>query len=187
MKPALVIAGLGNPGANYEHTRHNAGFLALDAISREYGQGEWKEIPKFSCVAQEARIVTAPVLLMKPQTFMNRSGEPIRKVIDFFKLDPAKNLIVLTDDIDIPLAQLRLRMKGGPGTHNGMKSVVQTLGEEVARIRIGLGAPNEKQDLAAWVLSRMTQEENGALEKAFESLPQMLHQFVMEAPSSTQS
>lgn len=184
MKPSLIIAGLGNPGAGYENTRHNTGFLAVDALSEHFGQGEWKDAPKFSARTQEARVVTVPVLLVKPQTYMNRSGEPLRKIIDFYKIDPAHGLLVLVDDIDIASGELRFRMKGGPGTHNGMRSVVQTFGENVPRLRIGIGTPQQPQDLATWVLSAFLAEERTVMNAAFAELPERIRSFVLESPKA---
>lgn len=179
MKPNLIIVGLGNPGKEYERTRHNAGFWAVDILSEEFGEGEWQDKPKFSALLQEARIVTVPVLLVKPQTFMNRSGEAVQKLVDFYKLDPAEHVLVLNDDIDLPLAELRLRMKGGPGTHNGLKSIVQVIGEEFPRIKIGLGSQPAGTDLAAWVLSSAPKADNEAIQTALKDLPDMVREFVL--------
>lgn len=182
MKPSLAVIGLGNPGRAYEQSRHNAGFLALDALSQAFGEGEWKERQKFQSIAQEARIVTVPVLLVKPQTFMNRSGEAVRKILEFYKLDPREQILLCSDDVDLPLGTLRLRHAGGPGTHNGLKSVVEQLGEGFSRLRIGIGPQPARVDLAAWVLSAFPDEERRALSEAFVRLPEMLRSFVMERP-----
>jgi len=180
MKPSLVIIGLGNPGKAYEQTRHNAGWLALESLSAAYGEGEWKDKQKFLSVAQEGRILTIPILLVKPQTFMNRSGEAVRKIVDFYKLNAAEQIIVMSDDIDIPLGTVRLRMNGGPGTHNGLKSIVETLGEGFPRLRIGIGPKPETGDLATWVLDRFSQEERAALDAVSNTLPEQIKNFVME-------
>lgn len=179
MKPVLAIFGLGNHGKSYDDTRHNAGCLALDALSEAFGEGEFSDKPKFLADVQEARVGVAPLLLLKPKTYMNLSGDSVRKVVDFYKLDPASQVIVLSDDIDLPLGELRLRMKGGPGTHNGLKSIVDSFGEEFPRIRIGLGEPPQGADLANWVLSRMTKEEKEALQGSFAELPKMIEEFVL--------
>ena len=179
MKPALILIGLGNPGAQYEKTRHNAGFRAIDKLSEAFGEGEWQEKPKFLSQVQEGRIVTVPILLIKPQTFMNRSGEAVQKLIDFYKLNAAENLIVFCDDVDLPIAELRLRIKGGPGTHNGLRSIVHIFGEEFPRIRIGLGDQPDGADLAAWVLSAFPKEDAEAVDKASKKLPEMVKEFVL--------
>lgn len=163
MKPSLVIVGLGNPGAQYARTRHNVGFMAVDHLHEDYGTTPWTPSQKFQSEIAEATIDGTTVLLMKPQTFMNRSGEAIRKIVDFYKLNTAINILVIVDDIDIPLGTERLRLSGGPGTHNGLKSIVECLGEDFPRLRIGIGPKPENIDLAAWVLSAMSEEERSAL------------------------
>jgi len=180
MKPALVVVGLGNPGASYTLTRHNAGFQAIDALSDEFGEGDWKDAQKFLSESQDGRIVTVPILFCKPRTYMNRSGEAIRKLVDFYKLDPKEQILVLCDDIDLPLGTFRLRMKGGPGTHNGLKSVVEQLGEDFPRLRVGIGPKPATGDLSTWVLNRFSEEEVGVLAKTFQELPALLKKFVME-------
>lgn len=182
MKPSLVVIGLGNPGAQYERTRHNVGFQALDVLSKEFGTGEWEEKDKFRALIQEARVVTVPVLLVKPLTYMNDSGDTVRRLKDFFKLEPSQ-FLVFTDDIDLPLGELRVRQNGGPGTHNGMKSIVEQLAEDFPRARIGLGAQKKGEDLATWVLSVPTKEETDTLRQVYQSLPEMLRTFVLGSSS----
>jgi len=184
MKPSLILVGLGNHGAQYENTRHNAGFRAIDQLSDEFGVGQWSEKPKFLSQIQEGRIVTVPILLVKPQTYMNRTGEAIHKILDFYKLDPAKNLIVFCDDVDLPLAEIRMRQKGGPGTHNGLKSVISHFGEDFTRIRIGLGEQPDGADLANWVLSALTKEEAEAIDKSIGDIPKMVKLHVL-GPTET--
>ena len=181
MKPSLLLVGLGNPGAQYEQTRHNAGFRALDVLSDDFGVGEWSEKQKYLSMVQEGHVVTAPVFLAKPQTYMNRSGEAVQKLVTFFKLDPSQQLLVLSDDVDLPLGEIRLRRKGGPGTHNGLKSIVHVIGEEFLRIRIGLGSPPAGVDLAAWVLSVFSEEEAKVIDDALKDLPRIVREFVLDA------
>jgi len=180
MKPSLVVIGLGNPGASYERTRHNAGFLAIDALSKECGQGEWKDVAKFQALTQEARIVTVPVLLVKPLTFMNLSGQSIRKIVDFYKLDASKQILVCCDEIDIPLGTYRLKHQGSPGTHNGLKSVAEQFGEAYPRLRIGVGPKPAGADLANWVLSTPSPADWKQLTGVIASLPQAVKEFVMD-------
>lgn len=180
MKPSLVIAGLGNVGKNYEKTRHNVGFRAIDGLAEQFATGDWIESGKFDALSCEARVGVAPVLLLKPQLFMNRSGESLKKVVDFYKLDVATQLLVLCDDIDLPLGTLRLRLSGGPGTHNGLKSIVEQLGEVFPRLRIGIGAQPAGEDLAAWVLSIPPADDQRLLESACEEIPDLVRKFVME-------
>ncbi len=179
MKPSLLLVGLGNPGTQYANTRHNTGFRALDVLSEAFAEGEWQEKQKFNSLIQEGRIVTAPVLLVKPQTYMNRSGEAIQKLLDFYKLNPAESLLVLCDDIDLPLGTVRLRRKGGPGTHNGLKSVVEHIGEEFPRLRIGLGQPAAGTDLATWVLNTFSKDEMDAMQKTIAEVPTMVREFAL--------
>lgn len=187
IKPSLVIIGLGNHGSAYERTRHNAGWIALDRLAREfspassanYAEIHWKDAPKFDAKTCEAHVGAAPVLLVKPQTYMNASGDAVRKIVTFYKLEPKTQILVLTDDIDIPLGTLRMRMNGGPGTHNGLKSIADTYGEEWPRIRLGIGPKPEKGDLATWVLSRFSDDEEKMLEEAIGKVPDMVREFVM--------
>lgn len=180
MKPALAIVGLGNPGKAYERTRHNAGFHALDRLAEAYGTGSWKSQPKFSSDVLEARIGIAPVLLLKPQTFMNLSGEAVRKIVDFYKLNPAQNLLVICDDIDLPLATPRLRRSGSAGTHNGLKSIIEHVGQGFPRLRLGIGPKPEKVDLANWVVSAFSEEERKAMEGLYAVVPDIVKEFVLE-------
>lgn len=186
MKPSLVIIGLGNPGKAYERTRHNAGFLAVDTLVEQFGEGEWDERKKFQAIVCEGRIGTVPVLFVKPQTFMNRSGESVAKVIEFYKLNPKEQVIVLFDEVDIASGEVKLKMKGGPGTHNGMKSIVEHIGEEFPRIKIGFGPQPAGRDLATWILSAMTKEEYTAMMDCIQKLPAMLKTFVMEETGEEQ-
>ena len=179
MKPSLIIVGLGNPGKQYERTRHNAGYLAIEYLSEKFGEGDWQDKQKFDADIQEARIGVVPVLLVKPKTYMNLSGDSVRKIVEFFKLDVSTQVLILSDDSDLPLAELRFRESGGPGTHNGLKSIVDIYGEAFPRLRIGLGDPPAGSDLSGWVLSALTKEEQEALTAAYLRLPQMLEEFVM--------
>ncbi len=181
MKPSLVIVGLGNPGTSHAQTRHNLGFQAVQALSDTDGEGpSWTESSKFLCRLQEARVVTVPVLLVQPTTYMNRSGECIRKLTEFYKLNPREQILVISDDIDLPLGEIRFRRSGGPGTHNGLKSIAVIFGEEFPRLRIGLGPAPADQDLAAWVLSVPPPEERKVLDAAIGHIPAKVKEFVME-------
>lgn len=180
MKPTLIIVGLGNPGATYAATRHNAGFRALDSLHAAFNGEDWKEKAKVLSVVSEMMIGKVPVLLAKPTTFMNRSGETVHKLMDFYKADPTFQLLVLSDDCDLPLSEIRFRNQGGPGTHNGLKSVVEHVGEGFPRIRIGLGSAPAGTDLAQWVLSVPTAAERDQLERALrEDLPRAVKEFVL--------
>lgn len=175
MKPSLVIVGLGNVGKTYAETRHNVGFLALDALQTHLGAVTWSEKQKFLAQVGEAEFEGSPVLLVKPTTYMNLSGQCVRKLVDFYKLQPSSQLLVCCDDIDLPLGTHRFRASGGPGTHNGLKSIVEAVGEAFPRLRIGLGRQPEGADLAAWVLSRLPAADKQAMQPCFDALPTCMH------------
>jgi PTH1 family peptidyl-tRNA hydrolase len=184
MKPALVIIGLGNPGASYARTRHNAGFQAIDALSHAFGTGAWKPMQKFQAQVQEGRILTMPVLFVLPETYMNCSGDAARKILHFYALDPSFQLVVLCDDVDIALGTIRFRKEGSAGSHNGLKSLCEQFGDRFARMRIGIGPKPEGADLATWVLSVPAPEEQKALQGALDRIPDMVRTYVLESPSS---
>lgn len=156
-----LIVGLGNPGRKYEGTRHNTGFEALDALAEA-----WR-IPvnkaKFDALCGQGTAAGCKVLLLKPQTFMNLSGQAVRKACDFYKVPPAR-VIVLFDDISLPPGKLRVRPSGSAGGHNGIKSIIGHIGQDFPRVKIGVGEkPNPEYDLADWVLSKFTQAERDAV------------------------
>jgi len=158
-----IIAGLGNPGKKYENTRHNMGFIAIDLLAEEFGIKVDKL--KFKSLVGEGRIAGQRVLLMKPQTYMNLSGEAIREAVNFYKIDP-EELIVIYDDIDIPTGTFRIRKKGSAGTHNGMRSVVyQIQSDQFPRIRVGIGS-EKKVDLIHYVTGGVSKSEKELLEDA---------------------
>lgn len=157
-----VIVGLGNPGKKYENTRHNMGFITIDRLAEKHDIKVDKL--KFKALVGEGRIAGQKVLLLKPQTYMNLSGDSVREVMSFYKLNP-EDLIVVYDDIDIALGALRIRKFGSAGTHNGMKSVVHRLqSDRFPRIRIGIGSRN-KGDLVDFVIGGFSKAEVPVLEK----------------------
>lgn len=161
-----IIAGLGNPGIAYRKSRHNAGYQALDALSAKLHIRMTKK--GFSGVFGEGVYGGGRVLLIKPTTYMNLSGDCVQAVMHFYKVDPA-HLIVLYDDVELPVGSLRIRASGGPGTHNGMRSVVACMGsEDFARVRIGVG-DRERGELADYVLGKPGKAEQTLLETAFEN------------------
>jgi PTH1 family peptidyl-tRNA hydrolase len=147
-----LIVFLGNPGPKYECTRHNAGFMAGDALAKKLGVSINKL--RFKALTAAAEINGEKVLLMKPQTFMNLSGEAVGQAARFYKI-PAERVLVVSDEISLPLGKLRVRPKGSAGGHNGLKSIIASLGSDAfPRIRIGVGAPpHPDYDMADWVLS----------------------------------
>ena len=164
-----IIAGLGNPGKEYTGTRHNVGYAALERLAEKYNIKLNKL--KFNSVYGELTINGEKVMLVKPVTYMNRSGIAIDEIINFYKI-PVENLIVIYDDIDIPVGSLRIRPHGSPGTHNGMKSIIQHVGSNFPRIRIGIGR-NPNMDLADYVLQRFGKDDveklNPIIDKAAEA------------------
>lgn len=172
-----IIIGLGNIGEKYENTRHNIGFMALDRLSQEYDQSseqKWKETPKLKGVLKEININGEKVLLVKPTTYMNLSGECVKKVLDYYKV-ALENLIVIFDDIDLPFGEVRFREKGSAGTHNGVKSLIKELGtDNFKRIKIGIEnrTPVLKInfDLSNYVLSKFDKKEQKALDEAFKDV-----------------
>lgn len=150
----FVIAGLGNPGKKYDGTRHNIGFFAIDLLAEQLGI-TLKKI-KHKALIGEGRMGSERVLLVKPQTYMNLSGESLLDIMSFYKLSPDQ-LVVLYDDIDLEQGDIRIRPKGSAGTHNGMKSIIYQLkSDQFPRVRIGVGKPTNGMDLADYVLQRFS-------------------------------
>ena len=161
-----LIVGLGNPGKEYENTRHNIGFNAIDVISKKY-KIELNRI-KFKGVYGETFIKGEKVILLKPSTFMNLSGESIRAVMDFYKINK-EDVLVIYDDISLEVGRLRIRDKGSAGGHNGIKSIISHMGtEEFGRIKIGVGQP--KGDLVNYVLGNFAKEEKQILDEVLETV-----------------
>ena len=158
-----LIVGLGNPGKEYENTRHNMGFKVLNKLSKKYNIPITKS--KFNGKYGTGIIENEKVILLEPQTYMNLSGEAIKPMLDFYKVDYS-NLLVIYDDIDTNPGKIRIRKKGGPGTHNGMKSVVSRLNsEDFPRVRVGIGMPEFKGDLVNYVIGNITDEDYEELKK----------------------
>ena len=159
-----LIAGLGNPGREYEHTRHNSGFDALDVLADRLGIPVIKRANKGLIGA--GYLGGEKVLLLKPQTYMNRSGESIRECLDYYKLDPQQSLIVIYDDIDLEVGALRIRKSGSAGGHNGMKDIINHVGgQDFVRVRIGVGAREGNRVLADHVLSPVRPDEREKMEE----------------------
>jgi peptidyl-tRNA hydrolase, PTH1 family len=165
-----VICGLGNPGGEYQGTRHNAGFVFVDRWAEKYDFPDWKE--KSGALISEKGSGDEKVILVKPQNFMNKSGGPLAAILNFYKVDLA-DLVVVYDDVDLPLGEVRYREEGGSGTHNGMKSVIAQLGGgDFPRLRLGVesrgeSAP-EQMDISDFVLSAFKEEEVEVFEKEVE-------------------
>lgn len=158
-----IIAGLGNPGKEYENTKHNVGFLTIDILAEKYDIKVNKV--KFKGLIGEGMIGTEKVILVKPQTYMNLSGQCIREIVAFYKLD-MEDLVVIYDDIDLPMGNLRIRKKGSAGTHNGMRSIIYDLQDDgFPRVRVGIGG-ERKGDLANYVISGFSGDDRKLIEEA---------------------
>ncbi len=164
MSNDLLVVGLGNPGPQYAGTRHNIGFICIEALARKLGitgKGE----TRFNAIMGQARQTDRKLFLAQPLTYMNLSGQALQKIQQFYKI-PTQNVLILYDDIDLPFGKIRFRPNGSAGTHNGMKSVIQVSGTQtIARLRIGVGSPPPQWELKDYVLANFTPEEQAHLDK----------------------
>ncbi|MCU4932465.1 aminoacyl-tRNA hydrolase [Bacillus cereus] len=172
-----LIVGLGNPGREYELTRHNIGFMAIDELAKRWNISLNEQ--KFKGVFGAGFVNGEKVILLKPLTYMNLSGECIRPLMDYYKID-VEDFVVMYDDLDIPVGKLRLRMKGSAGGHNGVKSTISHLGtQEFQRIRMGIDRPKNGMKVVDYVLGRFTSEEipdvNHSIEKAADACEEWLN------------
>lgn len=159
-----LIVGLGNPGMQYQNTRHNAGFMVLDRLASRHAGGSVAR-SRFGAVTLDAAVASEKCLLMKPMGYMNRSGQSVGEAVRFFKLEPSTDLLVVVDDVALPVGAIRVRADGSSGGHNGLGDIDRVLGGEAyARVRVGIGEVPRFMDRADWVLSKFMKEEAGALE-----------------------
>ena len=171
-----LIVGLGNPGKEYENTRHNMGFKVLNKLSKKWKKPITKS--KFNGKYGTGIIENEKVILLEPQTYMNLSGEAIKPMLDFYKVDYS-NLLVIYDDIDVEPGKVKIRTKGGPGTHNGMKSVVKEIGtEEFPRIRVGIGQPIIKLAMIDYVIGYVPEKELTILEEGIEKAEKAIEEIL---------
>ena len=170
----IAIVGLGNPGKNYDKTVHNLGYMALDYFAASNNL-EFTKSKYFGKVC-ETRISGEKVILLKPETFMNLSGKSVQDMAHSLKID-IENILVLVDDIDIDFGAIRLRQKGSAGTHNGLKDIVQKMGENFPRVRIGIGRP-ENMDLITYVLSKIPENKLNVLNEKFEIINRVILKFI---------
>ncbi|MFA6948679.1 MAG: aminoacyl-tRNA hydrolase [Eubacteriales bacterium] len=171
-----IICGLGNPGDEYTFTRHNAGFLTLDYFAQKLDIKINRA--KFSALTAEGIIGGKRILFMKPQTFMNASGEAVRDAADFYKI-PSENIIVINDDMDLEPGRMRIRLRGSDGGHRGLKSIIYQLGTDVfPRIKLGVGSPPTKDAVVNWVLGSIPKDAQESffkcVENAYDAVPLML-------------
>lgn len=164
-----LIVGLGNPERKYENTKHNCGFNAIEELIDHY------EVPSSGISMKgmygKMNLNGEKVMLLKPLTYMNLSGEAVRAYVDYYKLDPAKDLVVIYDDVDLPVGTIRIKQKGSGGSHNGMKSIIQHLGtQEFTRVRIGIGPKPQGMDLAYFVLSPFSKEDRKCIDEVIKEI-----------------
>lgn len=185
----IVVAGLGNIGKEYEGTRHNIGFAAVDRFAKDHDFPAWIEKKDLKCHFTMAQLGESKVIAIKPTTLMNLSGEAVQAVLHFYKASP-DHLAVVHDELDIPFGQIRTRTGGGSAGHNGIKSVTQHLGEEYGRIRIGIGPKtHENQDSADFVLARFNADEQDQMKNLTREASAILSEFVYggELPHETRT
>ena len=161
-----VVIGLGNPGKKYEKTRHNIGFIAVDNLRKKMNISDERE--KFQALVSEKNIDGEKVIFLKPQTFMNLSGNSVIEIVNFYKLDPKKDIIVIYDDMDLSFGDIRIREKGSSGGHNGIKSIISHIGEEFIRIKCGIGA--KEKGAVEDVLGEFNQTEQKDLDEILEKI-----------------
>ena len=162
-KPIRIIAGLGNPEDRYERTLHNAGFWFVDALARKYG-GSFRYEKKFDADSCRVTLHGEDVWLVKPQSYMNNSGQPIRGLLDYYRLSVTE-LLVAHDEIDLPPGTVRLKEGGGHGGHNGLRDIVRHCGADFLRLRLGVGHPGDKDEVTNYVLKRGSSDVEAAIER----------------------
>ena len=162
-----LFVGLGNPGAKYAHNRHNIGFMALDRIAADHGFGPWKS--KFQGQIAEGRLGGDKVLLLKPETFMNRSGQSVGEAMRFYKLEPG-DVTVFHDELDLAPGKVRVKQGGGHAGHNGLRSIHDHIGEAYRRVRLGIGHPGRKELVSGYVLRDFPKADEGWLDDVLRGL-----------------
>lgn len=172
-----IIVGLGNPEKKYENTRHNVGFIVIDKIAEKYGISVLER--KFKACIGKGIINGQKVVLVKPLTYMNLSGESVREVVDYFKVDSDTEVLVIYDDTSMEVGKLRIRKKGSAGGHNGIKSIISHLGSDVfVRAKVGIGEKPPKFDLADYVLGQLTKEDHEHIDEAADKICQAVELLV---------
>ena len=167
----LLLVGLGNPGAGYSENRHNIGFMAADEIVRRHSFSAWRK--KFQAEMAEGTVDGIKVIALKPQTYMNKSGQSVGEAIRFYKIEP-ENVVVIHDELDLPLGRLRVKQGGGNGGHNGLRDIDAHIGKDYRRIRIGIGHPGDKERVTGHVLSDFAKADRELLNAL---LDEISHEF----------
>ena len=187
--PLRIVVGLGNPGPEHQLTRHNAGYWFVDVLARRHG-GEFRDYRKYSGETARIAIGAQELILLKPTTYMNRSGLSIRQLSEFFKI-PAEEILVAHDELDLPVGSLRLKFGGGHGGHNGLRDAIAHVGDRFWRLRIGVGHPGKKADVIDYVLTRAPRPEEdlilAAVGNAADCMPLLLEQGAERAMSKLHS
>ena len=175
----FIIVGLGNPTSEYEGTRHNVGFAVIDAIADKYNISVTERKHRAFC--GKGMIAGQKVLLVKPQTYMNLSGESVRSALDFYKVDPETEILVIYDDVSLGVGQLRIRKKGSAGGHNGIKNIIAHLGTSVfQRIKVGVGEKPKDYDLADYVLGHFSKEDKELMSEGYKDAVQAVEMILMD-------
>lgn len=176
--PLRIVVGLGNPGPEHQFTRHNAGFWFVDRLARTFG-GEFRDYRKYSGETARIAIDGREIILLKPTTYMNRSGLSVRQLSEFFKVAPGE-ILVAHDELDLPVGSVRLKSAGGHGGHNGLRDTIAHIGESFWRMRLGIGHPGNKADVIDYVLTRAPRNEEDliidAANSAIDVMPLLLDQ-----------
>ena len=176
--PLRIVVGLGNPGPEHQLTRHNAGFWFVDLLARRFG-GEFRDYRKYSGETARITIGAQDLILVKPTTYMNRSGLAVRQLSDFFKVGP-EEILVAHDELDIPVGAVRLKHGGGHGGHNGLRDTIAHMGDNFWRLRLGVGHPGNKSEVIDYVLTRAPRAEEdmimGAVSAAADAMPLLIEQ-----------
>ncbi len=178
--PLKLIVGLGNPGSEYARTRHNAGFWMLDELARRHG-ANFRNEPRHQGELARARIGNDEVWLLKPMSFMNRSGGPTRSVAGFYKV-PVESILVAYDELDFPAGAIRLKQGGGAGGHNGMRDLIAQLGDAFWRLRIGIGHPGDRSAVLNYVLGRPQPEDERLIQESIQAAADIVPLLLTEGP-----
>ena len=175
-----VIAGLGNPGDDYARTRHNAGFWFVDALAARHEE-VWKRQRRFDADVCRIAVAGEEIWLIKPMSFMNRSGGPLRGILDYYRL-PAEGVLVAHDELDLPVGALRLKQGGGHGGHNGLRDIISHCGADFLRLRMGVGHPGTADAVVGYVLKAASQKEQTLLDEAVEKSVKIVPKLIRKGP-----
>lgn len=180
----FLIVGLGNPGRDYKDNRHNIGFMAIDALAKAYDAQLGRV--KNKAILGDFRLGDHKIVLAKPQTYMNSSGDSVGPLANFYKVEPP-HVMVIYDEIDLPFGTVRIREKGGSGGHNGMKSIINHLGNEFPRIRLGIGRPPGKMPVHAYVLQNFNQQEYETVREMLDTAVRAVETYIQDGVSLAMS